>query len=74
MVLKIAIFYLTLKRRSRKLIWHAAPSPDRIDGSKNCNILLDIKEKIEKIILTWVERFNVHGSRLKSPNSLLTIG
>jgi hypothetical protein len=24
--------------------------------------------------ITWVERFNVHGSRLKHPNWLLTKG
>jgi hypothetical protein len=30
--------------------------------------------KINRIDITWVERFNVHGSGLKSPNWLLAKG
>ena len=33
-----------------------------------------IKRIIDYLDITWVKRFNVHGSRLKSPNSLLIKG
>ncbi len=34
----------------------------------------EIKRIIDYLDITWVKRFNVHGSRLKSPNSLLIKG
>jgi len=43
------------------------------DAHADCNTHRQVSLLVTESI-TWVERFNVHGSRLKSPNWLLTKG